>query len=162
MQAIALGAGSLAGCIGGGGKVVTTVQRTVSVEPGQGWVKKIPDVSDPGGALQYTAKASQAFDVYFFTSEESYMYYDTYVDGGKPALTPSGDDAIGTTAERLGKDAYQAATPDGGAREQVEESGPYFFVVDHSDYRDGAAPGEEPSPLSAFVDLTVTKHRFGL
>jgi len=42
------------------------------------------------------------------------------------------------------------------------ESGPYFFVVDHSDYRGGAVPGEQPTALDAFVEMTVTKKKFGL
>ena len=45
-------ADGVSGCIGGGGEVVMTVQRSVSVRPGRGWVKEIPDVSDPGGVVQ--------------------------------------------------------------------------------------------------------------
>ncbi|WP_123538021.1 hypothetical protein [Halosimplex salinum] len=149
-----------AGCIGGGGEVVTTVQRSVSVQPGQGWIKEIPDVSDPGGAIQYRAKADRPFDVYFFSEEESYMFYDTYTDGGDPALTPAGNTDVSTTAEEVAEDTYEAATDDGGAREPIDASGPYFFVVDHSDYRDDAAPDDdEPSPLEVFVDLTVTERK---
>ena len=152
----------LGGCIGGGSEVVTTVQRTVRVEPGQGWVERVPDVSDPGGAIQYKVSASQPFDVYFFTSEESYMFYDTFVDGGDPAGTPPGDRDVGTAARRLEKDAYRATTKNEGGREPVDASGPYFFVVDHSRYRGERPPGEQADPLSAFVDLTVTKKKFGL
>jgi len=152
----------LAGCVGGGSDVVETMQRRVRVTPGQGWVTELPDVSDPGGAIQYNVSADQRFDVYFFTSEESFMFYDTYTDGGDPARTPRGDDSVGTTAERAGDGSYHATTGESGGRESVDESGPYFFVVDHSDYRGGAAPGEQPTPLSAFVDVTVTKKKFGL
>ena len=152
----------LAGCVGGGSDVVETMQRQVSVTPGQGWVTELPDVSDPGGAIQYNVSANQRFDVYFFTSEESYMFYDTFVDGGDPAGTPPGDRDVGTAARRLEKDAYRATTKNEGGREPVDASGPYFFVVDHSRYRGERPPGEQADPLSAFVDLTVTKKKFGL
>jgi hypothetical protein len=152
-----------AGCLGGT-EVVTNVQRTVTVEPGQGWIEEVPDVSENGGGIQYTVNASQPFDVYFFTSEEDYMFYDTYTDGGKPARTPSGHDGVGTAAEKRNKDAYQAATGESGGRKSIGTSGPYFFVVDHSGYRDEnqPPPDSEAKRLSAFVDLTVTKKEFGL
>lgn len=159
LAGVAVGLGGVAGCVGGGGEVVTTVQRTVSVRPGQGWVKEIPDVSDPGGAIQYRATAGQPFDVYFFSSEEAYMFYDTYTDGNEPARTPAGNTDVGTSAEALGEDTYRATTQNGGAREQIDDTGPYFFVVDHSDYREGAVPGDEPEPLSVSVDLTVTQRK---
>ncbi|WP_436926365.1 hypothetical protein [Halosimplex amylolyticum] len=160
LSTAALGvAGGLAGCIGGGGEVVTTVQRTVSVQPGQGWIKEIPDVSNPGGAIRYHAKADRPFDVYFFSSEESFMFYDTYTDGDEPALTPAGDTDVSATAEKVAKDAYEAETQKGGARQPIDDSGPYYFVVDHSDYRDEAGPGDEPAPLDVFVDLTVTQRK---
>jgi len=151
-------AGGVSGCIGGGGEVVTTVQRSVSIRPGRGWVKTIPDVSDPGGAIQYRAKADRKFDIYFFSTEESYMFYDTFVDGDEPAMTPAGNTDVGTTAQLVAEDTYEAATPNDGAREVIDDTGPYFFVVDHSAYGD-TTPGDEPKPLDVFVDLTVTQRK---
>lgn len=146
------------GCLGGGSDIVTNVQRDLAVSPGQGWVERIPDLSGAGGAVQYKARASQPFDVYFFTSEETYMFYDTYVDGGDPARTPSGHGKIGTAAERVSDTTYEAETPNGGARQSIGEAGPYFFVVDHSDYGDSKPDDpDNPQPLSVFLDLTVTK-----
>ena len=138
---------------------MTTVQRSVSVRPGRGWITEVPDVSDQGGAVQYRARADQPFDVYFFTTSESYVFYDTYTDGNEPAVTPAGDTNVGTTAEEVGADTSEAATPDGGARQPIDDAGPYFFVVDHSGYRGEAVPGEEATPLDAFVDLTVTRRK---
>jgi len=156
VSAVVAGLTWAGGCIGGGSEVVTTVQRDVSVTPGQGWVTEIPDVSGSGGAVQYKARASQPFEVYLFTSEEDYMFYDTYVDGGDPARTPGGHDEVSATAEQVSERSYEAATPNDGARESVDAEGPYFFVVDHSNYGD-ATPADEPSPLSVFLDLTVTE-----
>jgi len=153
---------ALAGCVGGGSDVVETMQQQVSVTPGQGWVTELPDVSDPGGAIQYNVSANQRFDIYFFTSEESFMFYDTYTDGGDPARTPRGDDSISATATPAGDGSFRAATGENGGRESVNESGPYYFVVDHSDYRGGAVPSEQPTALDAFVEVTVTEKKFAL
>lgn len=158
LTTLAAGVVSLGGCIGGGSEVVTTVQRSVSVSPGRGWVEKIPDTS--GGAIQYKARANQPFEVFLFTSEEDYMFYDTYIDGGEPARTPEGHDKIGTRAEQVTDTTYEAATPSGGARQQIGTSGPYFFVLDHSNYLGGPGPDDNPSPLSVFLDLTVTERSF--
>lgn len=153
-------AGGVAGCVGGGGEVVETVQREVSVPPGQGWTTKVPDVSDPGGAVRFRVTAEKPFEVYFFSGEESYMFYDTYTDGNEPAMTPAGNSDVSTTAERVGDDAYRAETQKGGARQPVDASGPYFFVVDHSGYRGGHAPSDDqPAPLNPYIDLTVTQRK---
>jgi len=152
-------AGGAVGCVGGG-EVVATVQRSVSVRPGQGWIEEIPDVSDPGGAIRYRAKADRPFDVYFFASEESFMFYDTYTDGNEPALTPKGDGDVSASAEKVAEDTYAAETHDGGARQPIDDTGPYYFVVDHSGYRGEHPPKtEQPSPLDVFVDLTVTRRK---
>ncbi|WP_459191232.1 hypothetical protein [Halosimplex sp. J119] len=160
LSTAALGlAGGVAGCVGGGGEVVTTVQRTVSVQPGQGWVEEIPDVSDPGGAIRYRARADRPFDVYFFPSEESYMFYDTYTDGDEPALTPAGNSDVGASAKQIAEDTFEAQTQKGGARQPIDASGPYYFVVDHSAYRGESGPDDDPEPLDVFVDLTVTQRK---
>jgi len=158
LATLAVGVVSVGGCIGGGSEVVTSVQRSISVSPGQGWIERVPDTS--GGAVQYKARANRPFDVYFFTSEEAFMFYDTYTDGGDPARTPKGHEKIGTRAEQVTDTTYEAATPNGGARKKIGTDGPYFFVVDHSDYRGDATPGDNPSSLSVFLDLTVTERNF--
>lgn len=150
----------LAGCVGGGGEVVKTVQRDVSVQPGDGWVLDIPDVSDPGGAIQYRATADRPFDVYFFSKEEAYMFYDTFTDGNEPAMTPNGLSEVGASAQEVGEDTYRAETQKGGAREPIDASGPYFFVIDNSKYRGETPPaGDPPAPLDVYVDLTVTQRK---
>jgi hypothetical protein len=150
----------VAGCIGGGSKLVANVQRQVSVMPSSGWIKKIPDVSEHGGAIQYTVRAKKPFDVYFFVGEQQYLAYDDYTDGTEPPETPFGDASIGTSAEEQSKDEYVAATKNDGAREPIDETGPYYFVVDHSDYLGRTPPAEHGGELRAFVDLTVTEKRF--
>jgi len=155
-------AGVVTGCVGGGSEVVTVVQRSITIPPGDGWVKEVPDVSDPGGAVQYTAQSSDPFHVYFFTSEQAYMYYHTYVSGDEPALTPGGHDEISTAATETGDNSYGAATGESGSRVSVSESGPYFFVLDHSDYRDETVPADDADRVSVFLNLTVTERRFGL
>ena len=117
-------------------------------------------MSDPGGAIRYRAKADRPFDVYFFASEESFMFYDTYTDGDEPALTPNGNGDVSTGAEKVAEDTYAAETHKGGARQPIDDAGPYYFVVDHSGYRGEHSPKtEQPSPLDVFVDLTVTRRK---
>jgi hypothetical protein len=61
------------GCLGGG-EVVVTVTRDVHVEPGRAWMERaIPDVSDPGRAIQYIVRSETPFDVYFFTDESAFV-----------------------------------------------------------------------------------------
>lgn len=152
-----------AGCIGGGGELVVNVQRDISLEPHTGWIKEIPDVSDPGGAVQYVARSSEPFDVYFFVGQEAARRYDAYLDGDEPDEMPSGDPDLSRTATPAG-DQYRATSKKDGARQPVDAEGPYYFVVDHSNYPSagGAFVGEEPRPRSVFLDLTVSKKRFGL
>ena len=160
-----IGAGAVAagsGCLGSGGKVVVSVTESVDVEPGSGWVREIPDVSDPGGALLYTVRSEERpFDVYFFVGREQYGYYDAFVGGEKPAKTPHGHEAFSSAAvpKSESKDVYEAATANGGARESLDATGPYYFVVDHSNYRMENRVEENADSLSAFVDLEVVKQR---
>ena len=48
---------------------------------------------------------------------------------------------------------------DGGAREPLDATGPYYFVVDHSNYRLENRVDEYGEDLSAFVDLKVVEQR---
>ncbi|MFB6084843.1 MAG: hypothetical protein ABEJ94_11440 [Halorientalis sp.] len=151
------------GCLGIGGEVVVRVQRTVSVEPGSGWIKEIPDVSDNGGTISYISRAQAPFDVYFFTSQRQMRQYDAYVGGDAPRNHPAGDRAIGGTATVTDAGNYAATTTENGGRQPIDETGPYYFVLDHSDYpaAGGARPREIARPRSIYLDLTVTRKRFG-
>lgn len=163
LGAAAFGAGCLGpGCLGLGGEVVVSVQRSVEVPPGEGWVRKVPDVSDPGGAISYAVTSEDgSFDVYLF-QEEGYRYYDAYVTGREPERTPKGLAQFNTVAVETDGDVYEAATQDDGARESLEAAGPYYFVVDHSNYRLSHRTDDHAEPLSAFVDLEVVEDRIGL
>jgi hypothetical protein len=153
-----------AGCLSGGGEVVVETQRDVEVVADSGWKTEIPDVSDKGGTISYIARADTPFDVYFFTDEASYTEYRAYIRNDRHEASAAGNQDVGTTATPDGDDFYQASTPDDGARYEIEETGPYLFVLDHSDYPPGggAYPSEHASPLTVRLNLTVTRDNFGL
>ncbi|MFC6864070.1 hypothetical protein ACFQGE_11450 [Halomicroarcula sp. GCM10025817] len=149
------------GCLGTGGEVVVSVQQDVHVDPGRAWMETgIPDVSDPGGALRYIVRAQQPFDVYFFTDEAAFEQYKAYIQGREPTETPPANPEYSQTAlPKDGGDLYEASTDDGGAREPLEATGPYYFVVDHSNYRMETRVDEFGEALTAFVDLTIIRDR---
>ncbi|WP_299266554.1 hypothetical protein [Halorientalis sp.] len=163
-RGVAAAALGTVGCLGSGGEVVVTVSRDVRIEPGTGWIREIPDVSDPGGSISYISRSQAPFDVYFFTSEQQMGRYDDYTSGEDPAQPPTGDRDIGRTATETDGGQYKASTKDDGARQSIDESGPYYFVLDHSDYpaAGGAWPSDMPKRRSIYLDLTVTRKRFGL
>jgi hypothetical protein len=161
-----------AGCIGGGGKVVESTATTVTVDPYAGWVLEIPDVSDPGGTISYTAECKRGFDVYLFTSEDQRAAYEEYVDrkpadqrpGEAAGDLPTGDQSIGQTATEGDDGRYRAATKNQGARQPIEHTGPTYFVLDNSNYpAAGGAFLEDPAETRWIdLDLTVSEKRFGL
>lgn len=159
-----MGAGVTAlgtGCLGGGGEVVLSIQQDVHIDPQGAWMEtEIPDVSDPGGAIQYIVRAEQPFDVYFFTDESAFRQYDAYIKGREPDETPPGNPDF-SQAALPGEDdeLYEASTTDDGAREPLEATGPYFFAVDHSSYRMENRVEKYDEALTAFVDLTVIEKR---
>ena len=168
---VAVAVGS-AGCIGGGGKVVESTAKTVTIDPYAGWVLEIPDVSDSGGTISYTAECERGFDVYFFTSDDARQAYEEYVDQ-KPAEQrpgeatgdlPKGDQSIGQTATEGDDGRYRAATKNMGARQPIDDSGPYYFVLDNSNYpAAGGAYLQDPAEARWIdLDLTVSEKRFDL
>lgn len=152
------------GCLGSGGEVVVTVSRDISVEPGTGWIREIPDVSDPGGSISYISRSQVPFDVYFFISKQQMQRYDAYTSGEGPAKTPTGNQEIGRTATETESGRYKASSKKDGGRQPIDATGPYYFVLDHSDYpaAGGAHPSDMPKRQSVYLDLTVTRKRFGL
>jgi len=162
LQAVGTGlvaAGS--GCLGGGGEVIVNVQRNVTVKPGNAWMEtEIPDLSDSGGAIEYIVKAEKPFDVYFFTNESDFEQYDAYIKGGDPEETPPGNSDFSQAAvPKEGSDIYEATTDNGGNRQSIENSGPYYFAVDYSSYRMENRVEKFDEPLSVFVDLKVIRKR---
>lgn len=160
-----IGAGTsvlTAGCLGFGGEAVVSIQQSIDVEPGSGWVEAVPDVSDPGGAISYVIRSSDsAFDVYLFVEQESYEQYETFTrEDEDPSETPGGHAEFSKAAVPKTDEAstYEAATDDGGAREPLDATGPYYFVVDHSNYRMENRVDEYGDPLSVFVDLEVVQN----
>ncbi|WP_241692939.1 hypothetical protein [Haloarcula limicola] len=149
------------GCLGGGGEVIVSIQRDVTVDPQNAWIEKdIPDLSDSGGAIEYIVRSETPFDVYFFADGDGFSQYDSYIKGHEPDSTPSGHPAFSQTAlPKEGADLYEASTADGGNREPVEMAGPYHFAVDHSNYRMETRVEEYDDPLTAFVDLKVIRSR---
>jgi len=161
----AFGAGTVlgtAGCLGLGGEAIVSIQQSVRVEPGSGWVETIPDISESGGAISYKVRSDdRRFDVYFFAGEDDYEHYEAYIKGQEPDQTPAGYEAFSKVAvpRTDAESTYEAATHDGGARESIDVAGPYYFVVDHSSYRMENRVDEFAEPLAAFVDLEVVKNR---
>jgi hypothetical protein len=150
-----------AGCLGLGGEAIVTIQESIRVEPGSGWVEEIPDISDTGGAVSYTVRSSdRRFDVYFFVGEDEYEHYEAYVRDDDPQETPPGHEEFSKAAvpKTDAEETFEVATKDGGAREPLDAAGPYYFVVDHSSYRMENRVEEFDEPLAAFVDLEVVKH----
>jgi uncharacterized short protein YbdD (DUF466 family) len=149
------------GCLGMGGEAIVTVQESVRVEPGSYWVEEVPDVSDPGGAISYTVRSNdRRFDVYFFVGQDEYEHYEAHVQGEEPDETPAGHEEFSKAAvpKSDAEETFEAATQDGGAREPLDATGPYYFVVDHSSYRMENRVEEFADPLAAFVDLEVVRH----
>jgi hypothetical protein len=146
--------------------VVHSVSESVRVESGNGWNTKIPDVSDPGGAIRYVIKSEdQPFDVYFFTDQADFDSYQAFLDGEEPEETPAGHERLSKAAvpkQGEGATGHVAETNDDGAREPLETAGPYYLVVDHSSYRLENRVDMSTDHLSAFVDLEVVKKRVGL
>ncbi|MDS0282153.1 hypothetical protein [Haloarcula onubensis] len=149
------------GCLGGGGEVIVSVQQDVSVDPGDAWMETdIPNLSESGGAIEYIVRAERAFDVYFFTDESNFERYNAYIKGDDPEETPPGNDEFSQAAVPAeGKELYEATTDNGGNRQPVQTAGPYYFVVDHSNYRMENRVEEFDDPLQAFVDLKVIRNR---
>lgn len=149
-----------AGCLGTGGEVITSVRQTITVEPGSGWVEEIPD---DGGQIAYITRARRPYDVYFFTSDEQIKQYRAYLAGESPDETPAGDQDIGRTATESSGD-YMAKTDDDGGRQPIDADGPYYFVLDNSDYpASGAYPAEDaPKNRRIFLDLSVTARQLPL
>lgn len=148
-----VGVAGLAGCAGG--SVEKSVKRKVSVTPGTGWVQELPDVDN--GALSYIARSGSRFDVYLFDGA-AYEQYDAFTDGADPASMPRGVEGFSKTAVQPdGGDEYLATTKNDGARQSLPGNGPYYFVVDHSDYGRGTPLHEDAGPLRVFVNLEVVE-----
>jgi len=147
-----------AGCLGGG-EVVAEIQRSVSVDPGRYWSQQLPDVSDPGGSIEYVVRGDSAFDLLFFTDGTEFTAYREALRQENPDRRPTGHDEFSTTAVPMDDgDRYEAAT-ENGARVSLDAEGPYHVVVDHTDYGVGARPGNPGSALSVTIDLTLVKNR---
>lgn len=152
-------AGMIAGFAGcAGGEVLHSVQRSLTVPKGRGWIEKLPADAD---RLRFTARGEQPFDVYVFTDPADAKVYRTYTDGGSPGRSPAGNTDLGGRATRVDGDVYQVATAD-RAREALPGDGPAFFVVDHSDYSSGTVPGEQVGDLSVTVDLAAVRSTLSL
>jgi hypothetical protein len=140
------------GCITGG-RVAMERNTTVTIQPERGWWASLPDVGG-NGALSVTIRAEQPFDVYYFTSQETFDHYRTYVQGGEPEATPRGHRDISQAALSRGEE-YGVKIPADGGRKGIDTSGEHFFVVDHSNYGTGVPVERYGDPLQAFVDLRV-------
>jgi hypothetical protein len=147
----------LAGCTGAG-KVVTQVSRDITVQPRSGWSEEIPDVSDPGGGMEFIARSDRRFSVYVFTEEADFLAYRSYVQDGESDRTPRGHPDFSKRATYdEERDLFEAMTDNEGAREPIDATGPYWFVLDHSHYGIPSTMSEEAEPISVFLDLQVVR-----
>lgn len=149
---------SVAGCLGGG-EVVAEIQRSVTVEPGQYWSQELPDVSGSGGSIEYVVSGDRGFDLLFFTSGDDYAAYRQTLRGEETDRAPTGHDAFSETAVPVEDGEGYRARTENGARESLDAEGPYYVVVDHTDYGVGARPGDPGSALSVTIDLTLVENR---
>lgn len=140
-----------------GGEVVHDVQRQVRIAPGQYWVSQVPPV-EGGGAMSYTIRAQQRFDLYVFTEETAYGQYEAFHQNGTPPETPSGHRDLSATAVRSENgDGFVVQTEDGGARQSFESQSQSYVVLDNSAYGMGADPGETTEPLRGTLELQVVE-----
>ena len=142
------------GCIANG-RVAMDKSESVNIEPMDGWWTELPDVKG-SGALSFTVRANQKFDVYYFQTEQNFTHYKNYLYKDDDSKTPSGHQKISRAAVPKGdSDKYEVKVPDDGGRESIDTEGTHFFVVDHSNYGQGVRVEKFEEPLDAFVDLKV-------
>jgi hypothetical protein len=152
-----LGVGVVAatgGCIANG-RVMLDESVSTTVEAQEGWWKKLPDV-EGDGALSFTVRADQRFDVYYFQNEGAFDSYKNYLYRGNDSRMPGGHDEISqASVPRSDSDKYEVKVPDDGGRRGIDTEGAHYLVVDHSNYGRGVRVEEFGEPLDAFVDLKV-------
>lgn len=155
LTAVTLGpAVGTAGCVAGG-RVTQEQQQSILVEPGRGWTYDITEV-DGDGALSYTVRADQRFDVYYFTSTEAYDHYRAFLSGEETPEMPAGHDEFSRAGvHNENRDRYEAKAPEDGGRAPISVDDTHYLVVDYSNYGMGVPVEEHADPLDAFVDLAV-------
>ena len=142
------------GCIANG-RVAMDKSQSVTVEPEDGWWSELPDVGG-NGALSFTVRADQQFDVYYFQGESPLNSYKNYLYKDDDSKMPDGHDDISQAAvPKSGSDEYEVKVPNDGGRESIDTEGTHFFVIDHSNYGKGVRVEEFGEPLDAFVDLKI-------
>lgn len=170
---------AVAGCVADG-RVALEISEGVTVDPLNGWSKKLPDV-EGDGALSLTIRADQRFDIYYFTSDDTFEQYKNYVyqreattpegegtatatanatAANTPSSMPSGHDDVSQAAvPKSDSEKYEVQVPDDGGRKSIETTGAHYFVVDHSNYGNGVRVDRFGDPLDAFIDLKVIDKR---
>jgi len=152
-----LGVGVVAatgGCVANG-RVAVDESKSVTIEPTKGWWMELPDVQGDG-ALSYTVRADQQFDVYYFQREASLTHYKNYLYKGDDSKMPGGHEKLSQAAipdEDSGK--FEVEVPEDGGRRSIDTEGSHYFVVDHSNYGRGVRVESSQDRLNAFVDLKL-------
>jgi hypothetical protein len=145
------------GCVASG-RVAMEESQSVTVEPQDGWWEELPDIAGDG-ALSFTIRADQRFDVYYFQSKSAFDHYKNYLYKDDDSKTPSGHDEISQAAvPKADSEKFEVKVPDDGGRQSIDTEGTHFLVVDHSNYGDGIRVEEFGDSLSAFVDLKVIEN----
>lgn len=155
LKSLSLGAVTATGGCIANGRVAMDKSQSVTVEPSEGWWSELPDVKGDG-ALSFTVRADQRFDIYYFQNQSAFNSYKQYLYKDDDSEMPSGHDEISQAAvPKNGSDKYEVKVPNDGGRKSIDTEGKHFFVVDHSNYGDGIRVEEFGDPLDAFVDLKV-------
>jgi hypothetical protein len=143
-----------AGCVANG-RVAVDESTSIRVEPTKGWWLELPDVKGDG-ALSYTVRANQQFDVYYFQSEQSLTHYKNYLYKGDDSTMPDGHEDFSQAAIPDGDSGkFEVEVPEDGGRKSIDTEGSHYFVVDHSNYGRGVRVESSQDQLDAFVDLKL-------
>lgn len=150
---------TIGGCVSNG-RVVRETQETVRVPPGRGETIQISDV-DGDGAISYSVRAGQRFDVFYFTGPDQYEYYRRYMNGQQVNQPPAGHgDLTRGAVHDEESDQYVVKIPEDGGRQSISVDETHYFVVDHSNYGMGVPVEDQAEPLQAHVSLTVIDKQF--
>lgn len=155
-----------AGCIGA--NVVHEINRSVMLEPQDGWVRELDGV-DGSAEITYTVRSeSSRFRVFYFTDRSDLETYQQFIgtDGGEesdPTTQPSGHEDLSRTAVKNDEEGfYVVEMPPDADRYSIEFQGPHYFVLDYSNYGFGDRVGPHSDILNATVSIRVVTNQFGL
>ncbi len=155
LRSIGVGVVAVSGGCVANGRVAVDMSESVTVEPAEGWWTELPDV-DGDGALSFTVRANQMFDIYYFQQEDSLTKYKNYLYKDDDSEMPGGHEEISQASIPTDDESkYEVKIPGDGGRKSIDTEGSHYFVVDHSNYEMGARVESSQDRLNAFIDLKL-------